>query len=43
VWKTRHLGLRVHFMRVHESGTIYTAYENDGVAFPTDPVGAIEG
>lgn len=40
---TRHLGLPVHFMRVHESGTIYKAYENDGVSFPTDAVGAIEG
>src|SRR6478736_3205619 len=26
---TRHLGIQVHFMRVHESGTIYKAYEND--------------
>lgn len=40
---THHLGLPVHFMRVHESGTIYKAYENDGVCFPTDPIGAIEG
>lgn len=40
---TRHLGLPVHFMRVHRSGLIYKAYENDGVRFPTDPTGAIEG
>jgi XRE family transcriptional regulator, fatty acid utilization regulator len=40
---TRHLGLPVHFMRLHESGTIYKAYENDGVRFPTDVTGAIEG
>ncbi|HKG49393.1 MAG TPA: helix-turn-helix domain-containing protein [Actinomycetales bacterium] len=40
---THHLGVRVHFMRVHESGTIYKAYENDGVVFPADPMGAIEG
>ena len=40
---THHLGVPVHFMRVHESGTIYKAYENDGVNFPTDPIGAIEG
>jgi hypothetical protein len=33
----------VHFMRVHESGTIYKAYENDGVRFPTDITGAVEG
>ena len=30
-------------MRVHESGTIYKAYENDGVHFPADVTGAIEG
>ncbi len=40
---TRHLGIPVHFMRVHESGTIQKAYENDGVTFPTDVTGAIEG
>jgi XRE family transcriptional regulator, fatty acid utilization regulator len=40
---TRHLGINVHFMRVHESGTIYKAYENDGVHFPSDVTGAIEG
>ena len=40
---TRHLGIPVHFMRVHESGTIYKAYENDGVHFPADVTGAIEG
>ncbi len=40
---TRHLGLPVHFMRVDRSGVIQKAYENDGVAFPTDPTGAIEG
>jgi hypothetical protein len=33
----------VHFMRVHENGLIYKAYENDGVSFPTDVLGAIEG
>ncbi len=40
---THHLGLPVHFMRVHENGVIYKAYENDGVSFPTDVLGAIEG
>jgi predicted transcriptional regulator/transcriptional regulator with XRE-family HTH domain len=40
---THHLGIPVHFMRVHEDGTIYKAYENDDVTFPTDVVGAIEG
>ncbi len=40
---TVHLGLQVHFQRVHESGIIYKAYENDGVTFPSDNQGAIEG
>ncbi len=40
---TRHLGIRVHFVRTDESGTIYKAYENDGVVFPADASGAIEG
>lgn len=40
---THHLGLPVHFMRVGEDGTIYKAYENDEVQFPTDVTGAIEG
>lgn len=40
---THHLGIPVHFMKVHEGGTIYKAYENDDVAFPTDHTGAIEG
>ncbi|WP_246603965.1 helix-turn-helix transcriptional regulator [Microbacterium marinilacus] len=40
---TRHLGIRVHFLKVHESGTITKAYENDDVNFPADRLGAIEG
>ena len=40
---TKHLGLPVHFLKVHESGAISKAYENDGVAFPTDALGAVEG
>jgi transcriptional regulator with XRE-family HTH domain len=40
---THHLGIPVHFTRVHESGIVYKAYENDGVRFPTDVTGAIEG
>lgn len=40
---TRHLDIPVHFMKVHESGTLHKAYENDGVRFPSDPLGAIEG
>ena len=33
---TQHLGIPVHFLKVHESGTISKAYENDNAAFPTD-------
>jgi XRE family transcriptional regulator, fatty acid utilization regulator len=40
---THHLGIRTHFQKVHKSGIIVKAYENDGVAFPHDPTGAIEG
>ncbi|WP_250444695.1 helix-turn-helix domain-containing protein [Actinotalea sp. C106] len=40
---TRHLEVPVHFMKVHESGTLHKAYENDGVRFPSDALGAIEG
>ena len=40
---TQHLGIAVHFLKVHESGTISKAYENDGAAFPTDVLGAVEG
>lgn len=40
---TEHLGIPVHFLKVHASGAISKAYENDGAAFPTDVLGAIEG
>ncbi|MFJ8894584.1 helix-turn-helix domain-containing protein [Leifsonia sp. NPDC102414] len=40
---TARLGIPVHFMKVHESGTIIKAYENDSVSFPSDALGAIEG
>jgi predicted transcriptional regulator/DNA-binding Xre family transcriptional regulator len=40
---TEHLGIPVHFLKVHESGTISKAYENDSVQFPTDALGAVEG
>ena len=40
---THHCGIRVHFLKVHENGMIYKAYENDGFALPTDAIGAIEG
>jgi transcriptional regulator with XRE-family HTH domain len=40
---TRHLDLSVHFVRTDAGGRIYKAYENDGVVFPADLDGAIEG
>ena len=40
---TEHLGIPVHFLKVHESGSLSKAYENDNVAFPTDALGAVEG
>ncbi|HEX2742926.1 MAG TPA: helix-turn-helix domain-containing protein, partial [Streptosporangiaceae bacterium] len=40
---THHLDLRCHFVKNDASGVIYKAYENDGVLFPADPSGAIEG
>ena len=40
---TRHLDLPVHFMRISQTGTIYKAYANDGVRFPSDVTGAVEG
>jgi predicted transcriptional regulator/DNA-binding XRE family transcriptional regulator len=40
---TRHLGLPCHFVKNDVGGTIYKAYENDGVIFPADATGAIEG
>lgn len=40
---TEHLGITTHFQKVHESGIIHKAYENDGVNFPADHTGAIEG
>ncbi|KAB1656344.1 helix-turn-helix domain-containing protein [Pseudoclavibacter chungangensis] len=40
---TRHLGIPVHFVKVHASGAISKAYANDEVQFPTDVLGAVEG
>ena len=40
---THHLDLPCHFVKNDASGIIYKAYENDGVIFPADPSGAIEG
>ncbi len=40
---TAHLDLRLHFMRVGDDGAVYKGYENDGMPFPADGTGAIEG
>ncbi|MGO2052877.1 helix-turn-helix domain-containing protein [Glutamicibacter sp. 287] len=40
---TEHLGMTCHFQKVHESGILHKAYENDRVNFPADHTGAIEG
>lgn len=40
---TRHLDIPVHFARVGRDGTLFKGYENDGVTFPEDVTGAIEG
>lgn len=40
---TRHLGLPCHFARNDAGGVIYKAYECDGLIFPRDSTGAIEG
>jgi predicted transcriptional regulator/DNA-binding Xre family transcriptional regulator len=40
---TEHLGIPVHFLKVHETGAISKAYENDNAMMPTDALGAVEG
>lgn len=40
---TKHLGMTVHFFRVGTDGTIYKAYANDKLVFPTHADGSIEG
>jgi XRE family transcriptional regulator, fatty acid utilization regulator len=40
---THHLDLPCHFVKNDAGGIIYKAYENDGLVFPTDVTGAIEG
>ena len=40
---TIHLDIPVHFMKINSGGVIYKAYANDGVDFPTDGSGAVEG
>lgn len=40
---TRHLDIPTHFIRSDGEGVIWKAFENDGLPFPADPDGAIEG
>ncbi len=40
---TEHLGLPTHFVRSDDQGIIWKAYENNGVPFPRNSAGAIEG
>ena len=40
---TKHLDIRTHFVRSDDQGIIWKAYENNGVPFPVDAAGAIEG
>ena len=40
---TIQLDIPVHFMKINSSGIIYKAYANDGVSFPSDGSGAVEG
>ncbi len=42
-WRPTTSALPCHFVKNDEGGIIYKAYENDGVVFPADPTGAIEG
>ena len=40
---TRHLGIPAHFLRTDPEGVILKAYENDGIPYPSDPDGGLEG
>ena len=40
---TQHLGLGTHFLRSDDQGIIWKAYANNGVPFPQNSAGAIEG
>src|SRR5690625_517343 len=40
---THHFDITCHVPKVHESAVLHRAYENDGVNFPVDSIGAIEG
>src|SRR5680860_1006900 len=40
---TAHLDMPVHFLRVNGDGALQKGYENDGLPFPSDVTGSIEG
>jgi transcriptional regulator with XRE-family HTH domain len=40
---TEHLDLKTHFVRSDDQGIIWKAYSNNGVPFPKNSAGAIEG
>lgn len=40
---TVELGVRLHFLRVADDGTVAKAYENDGLRLPVDVTGSVEG
>ncbi len=40
---TKHLGLNVHHYRLDAGGVLVRGYENDGMPFPTDASGSVEG
>lgn len=40
---THHFGIPVHFQRSDPEGLLWKAYENDGVPFPADDDGTVEG
>ncbi len=40
---TKHLGIPVHFLRCNPDGVVSKAYENDGIDYPADKDGTVEG
>lgn len=40
---TQHLELPVHFLRCNPDGVVSKAYENDGIDYPADQDGTVEG
>ncbi len=40
---TEHFGLPVHFLRCNPDGVVSKAYENDGIDYPADEDGTVEG